>query len=245
MSAFMPMLSRELNAYLRTPLALVYGVVFLVLSNAFVFYLGDLFEIGQASMQPFFRLLPWVFLLLLPALSMRSWAEEYRSGTMELLDSLPVPHWQMVLAKFTGLWCIGAGALMLSFSLWLTLAWLGQPDHGAILLGYAGSLLLLAAMLSIGLCLSALSENQLVVYLLTSLVILLYLLAGYPLALNPLRDVFPQAMVDLIASFSFLEHQQAIMRGVLELRDILFFALTCLFWLSLNVLVLKAKKGGS
>ena len=245
MSAFMPMLSRELNAYLRTPLALVYGVVFLVLSNAFVFYLGDLFEIGQASMQPFFRLLPWVFLLLLPALSMRSWAEEYRSGTMELLDSLPVPHWQMVLAKFTGLWCIGAGALMLSFPLWLTLAWLGQPDHGAILLGYAGSLLLLAAMLSIGLCLSALSENQLVVYLLTSLVILLYLLAGYPLALNPLRDVFPQAMVDLIASFSFLEHQQAIMRGVLELRDILFFALTCLFWLSLNVLVLKAKKGGS
>jgi len=245
MSAFMPMLSRELNAYLRTPLALVYGVVFLVLSNAFVFYLGDLFEIGQASMQPFFRLLPWVFLLLLPALSMRSWAEEYRSGTMELLDSLPVPHWQMVLAKFTGLWCIGAGALMLSFPLWLTLAWLGQPDHGAILLGYAGSLLLLAAMLSIGLCLSALSENQLVVYLLTSLVILLYLLAGYPLALNPLRDVFPQAMVDLIASFSFLEHQQAIMRGVLEMRDILFFALTCLFWLSLNVLVLKAKKGGS
>ena len=245
MSAFMPMLSRELNAYLRTPLALVYGVVFLVLSNAFVFYLGDLFEIGQASMQPFFRLLPWVFLLLLPALSMRSWAEECRSGTMELLDSLPVPHWQMVLAKFTGLWCIGAGALMLSFPLWLTLAWLGQPDHGAILLGYAGSLLLLAAMLSIGLCLSALSENQLVVYLLTSLVILLYLLAGYPLALNPLRDVFPQAMVDLIASFSFLEHQQAIMRGVLEMRDILFFALTCLFWLSLNVLVLKAKKGGS
>lgn len=245
MSAFMPMLSRELNAYLRTPLALVYGVVFLVLSNAFVFYLGDLFEIGQASMQPFFRLLPWVFLLLLPALSMRSWAEEYRSGTMELLDSLPVPHWQMVLAKFTGLWCVGAGALMLSFPLWLTLAWLGQPDHGAILLGYAGSLLLLAAMLSIGLCLSALSENQLVVYLLTSLVILLYLLAGYPLALNPLRDVFPQAMVDLIASFSFLEHQQAIMRGVLEMRDILFFALTCLFWLSLNVLVLKAKKGGS
>jgi ABC-2 type transport system permease protein len=245
MSAFLPILARELNAYLRTPLALVYSVVFLVLSNAFVFYLGDLFEIGQASMQPFFRLLPWVFLLLLPALSMRSWAEEYRSGTMELLDSLPVPLWQTVLAKFTGLWCVGAGALMLSFPLWLTLAWLGQPDHGAILLGYAGSLLLLAAMLSIGLCLSALSENQLVVYLLTSLVILLYLLAGYPLALNPLRDVFPQAMVDLIASFSFLEHQQAIMRGVLELRDVLFFALTCLFWLSLNVLVLKAKKGGS
>lgn len=245
MSPFMSLLSREINAYLRTPLALVYGVVFLVLSNAFVFYLGDVFEIGQASMQPYFRLLPWVFLLLVPALSMRSWAEEFRSGTIELLDSLPIPAWQMVLAKFTGLWCVGAGALMLSFPLWLTLAWLGQPDHGGIVLGYAGSLLLLAAMLTIGLCLSALSENQLVVYMFTTLVILLYLLAGYPLALNPLRDIFPQTIVDLIASFSFLDHQQAIMRGVLELRDILFFTLTATFWLSLNVLVLRAKKGGS
>lgn len=245
MNVFSALLVRELHAYLRTPLALVYGVVFLVLSNAFVFYLGDLFEIGQASMKPYFRLLPWVFLLLLPALSMRSWAEEFRSGTIELLDSLPVPYWQMVLAKFTGLWCVGAGALMLSFPLWLTLSWLGQPDHGTILLGYAGSLMLLAAMLSIGLCLSALSENQLVVYMLTSLVILLYLLAGYPLALNPLRDVFPQAVVDMVASLSFLERQQSIMRGVLDLRDVLFFAATGLFWLSLNVLILHTKKGGS
>ena len=240
MSAFRSLLRREMNAYLRTPLALVYAVVFLVLSNAFVFYLGDLFEIGQARMQPYFRLLPWVFLLLVPALSMRAWAEEFRSGTIELLDSLPIPGWQMVLAKFTGLWCVGAFVLMLSFPLWLTLAWLGQPDHGGILLGYAGSMLILAAMLAIGLC-----ENQLVVYLFSSLVILLYLLAGYPLALNPLRDVFPQGIVDLTASTSFLTHQQAIMRGVLELRDVLFFSLTCAFWLSLNVLVLKAKKGGS
>lgn len=245
MSAFRAVLRRELDAHLRTPQALVYVIVFLVLSNVFVFYLGDLFEIGQASMQPYFRLLPWVFLLLVPALSMRAWAEEFRSGSIELLDSLPVPDWQAVLAKFTGLWCIGAVALALSFPLWLTLSWLGQPDHGSIVLGYAGSLLLLAAMLSVGLCLSAASENQLVVYLLTSLVILLYLLAGYPLALNPLRDIFPQALVDLVASLSFLGHQQAIMRGVLELRDILFFLVTCAFWLALNVLLLRARKGGA
>lgn len=245
MSTFAALLRRELNVYLRTPLALVYTVVFLVLSNAFVFYLGDLFEIGQASMQPYFRLLPWVFLLLLPALSMRAWAEEFRSGTIELLDSLPVPGWKMVLAKFTGLWCVGACALMLSFPLWLTLAWLGQPDHGGILLGYAGSLLLLAAMLAIGLCLSATSDNQLVVYLFTCLVILLHMLASYPLALNPLRDLFPQSIVDLVGSLSFLNHQQAIMRGVLELRDVLFFGLTSAFWLMLNVLVLQARKGGT
>ena len=236
MSAFTSLLARECRVYLRTPVALVYCVVFLVLSNAFVFYLGDIFEIGQASMQAYFRLLPWVFLLLVPALSMRAWAEEFRSGTIELLDSLPLPAWQMVMAKFTGLWCVGAFALMLSFPLWLSMTWLGQPDQGTIVLGYAGSMLLLAAILAIGLCISAMSENQLIVYLFTILVILLYLLAAYPLALNPLRDIVPQAMVDLIASFSFLEHQQAIMRGVLELRDILFFALTCIFWLSISVI---------
>lgn len=244
MSTFLPMLARELNIYLRTPLGLVYTMVFLILSNAFVFYLGDIFEIGQATLQPYFKILPWVFLLLVPALSMRSWADEIRSGTIELLDSLPIPAWQMVLAKLLGLWTVAATALLLSFPLWLTISWLGQPDQGGIMLGYFVSMMILAAMLSIGLCLSSLSENQLVVYVLTSLVILLYLLAGFPLALNPIRDVFPQALVDLIASYSFLEHQQAIIRGVLDLRDLLFFAITCLFWLSLNVFILSARKGG-
>jgi ABC-type uncharacterized transport system involved in gliding motility auxiliary subunit/ABC-type transport system involved in multi-copper enzyme maturation permease subunit len=245
MNTFVPILTRELKAYLRTPLGLVYTVVFLILSNAFVFYLGDIFEIGQATLQPFFKILPWVFLLMVPALSMRSWAEEIRSGTIELLDSLPIPTWQLVLAKFAGLWTVAAIALMLSFPLWLTISWLGQPDQGSILLGYLGSMMLLAAMLSIGLCLSSLSENQLIVYMITALVILLYLLAGYPLALNPIRDVFPQALVDLIASYSLLEHQQAIIRGVLDLRDVLFFLATCAFWLSLNVFILSARKGGS
>lgn len=244
MTTFKPMLARELKAYIRTPLALVYTVVFLVLSNAFAFYLGDLFEIGQASLQSYFRLLPWVLLLLLPALSMRSWAEEFRSGTFELLDSLPVPPWQIVLAKLSGLWLVAATALLLTFPLWLSVTWLGQPDQGAILLSYAGSLMLLAAMLSVGLCISSISDNQLVVYLLTALVILLYLLAGYPLALNPVRDIFPQGLVDLIASFSFLDQLQAIIRGVLELRTVLFFAATSVFWLSLNVIILKIKKGG-
>jgi ABC-type uncharacterized transport system involved in gliding motility auxiliary subunit/ABC-type transport system involved in multi-copper enzyme maturation permease subunit len=243
MSAFRSMLTKEVKAYLNTPLALVYTVVFLVLSNAFAFYLGDFFETGQSSLQTYFRLLPWVLLLLLPALTMRSWAEEFRSGTYELLDSLPVPAWQIVLAKLAGLWLVAAISLLLSFPLWLTVSWLGQPDQGTIILSYAGSLMLLAAMLSAGLCISSLSENQLVVYLFTALVILLYLLAGYPLALNPIRDIFPQGLVDLIASFSFLDYQQAIIRGVLELRAVLFLAATCMFWLLLNIIILKARKG--
>ena len=142
------------------------------------------------------------------------------------------------------LWCVAVGALLLSFPLWLSLTWLGDPDHGTIMLGYIGICLMLAAMLAIGLCVSSFSENQLVVYLLTAMILLLYLLAGYPLALNPVREIFPQHVVDLIGSMSFLTHLNSITRGVLDLRDVLFFALTALFWLAVNLLVLRARKGG-
>ena len=154
MSAFLALFRRELAAYFRTPLALVFTVIFLMLSNSFVFYLGDLYETGQASMQAYFPLLPWGCLLLVPALSMRSWSEEFRSGTIELLDALPLPPWQQVLAKFVALWCVAVGALLLSFLLWLSLTWLGDPDHGTIMLGYMGTCLMLASMLAIGLCVS-------------------------------------------------------------------------------------------
>jgi ABC-2 type transport system permease protein len=244
MRALWPVFKRECMAYYQTPLALVFTVVFLVLSNSFVFYLGDLYETGQASMQAYFRLLPWVCLLLLPALSMRAWAEEYRSGTFELVETLPVPYWQWIGGKFLALWAVACSALLLSFPLWITLAWLGQPDHGVIVLSYLGAALLMGAMLAIGLCISALSENQLVVFILTALAILLYLLAGYPLALNPLRELFSQSVVDLISAMSLLSHLQAITRGVLELRDILYFLLTMLFWLVLNLFVLQARGRG-
>lgn len=245
MNAFAAVFKRELLAYFRTPLALVYAVIFLMLSNSFVFYLGDLYETGQASMQAYFRLLPWVCLLLVPALSMRSWSEEFRSGTIELLDALPLAPWQLVLAKFAALWCVAVSALLLSFPLWLTLTWLGDPDHGVIMLGYFGSSLMLASMLAVGLCVSSFSENQLVVYILTAVILLLYLLAGYPLALNPIREVFPQHAVDLISSMSFLTHLNAVIRGVLDLRDALFFAMTAAFWLTVNLLVLRARRGGA
>jgi len=242
MGPFTAIVRRELQAYFRTPLALVFIVIFLLLSNSFVFYLGDLYEIGQASMQSYFRLLPWVCLLLIPALSMRAWSEEFRSGTMELLDALPIPTWQLVTAKFIALWGVALSALMMSFPLWMTLAWLGQPDHGSIILGYFGSAMLMAAMIAVGLCVSSVSENQLIVYIVTSLILLLFLLAGYPLALNPVREVFSQSFVDLISSLSLLTHLQSITRGVLDLRDILFYALTIVFWLAANAVVLASRK---
>jgi ABC-2 type transport system permease protein len=242
MSAFGALVKRELQSFFLTPLALVFIVIFLLLSHSFVFYLGDLYEIGQANMQSYFRLLPWVCLLLMPALTMRSWSEEFRSGTIELLDALPIPTWQLVLAKFITLCSVSFSALALSFPLWLSLSWLGQPDHGVIILGYVGSAMMMAAMIAVGLCVSAFSENQLIDYIITSLILLLCLLAGYPLALNPIREVFSQTFVDLISSLSFLSHLQSITRGVLELRDMLFYLLTSLFWLIANVILLQAKK---
>lgn len=242
MFPFLALFRRELQSFFMTPLALVFIVIFLLLSNSFVFYLGDLFEVGQASMQSYFRLLPWVCLLLIPALTMRSWSDEYRSGSMEFLDALPIPTWQLIGTKFLATWFVSICALFLSFPLWISLAWLGQPDHGVIVLGYFGSALLMAAMIAVGLCISSISENQLIVYIVTSLVLLLCLLTGYPLALNPVREVFSQSFVDLISSLSFLSHLQSITRGVLEMRDALFYAATTLFWLTANLLLLHARK---
>jgi ABC-2 type transport system permease protein len=242
MGAFIALVKREILSFFLTPLALVFSVIFLLLSNSFVFYLGDLYEIGQASMQSYFRLLPWVCLLLIPALTMRSWSEEFRSGTMEFLDALPIPSWQLVLAKFLALCGVGFSALVLSFPLWVSLTWLGQPDHGAIMLGYFGSAMMMACMIAIGLCLSAISENQLIVYIVSSLVLLIFLLAGYPLALNPIRELFSQPFVDLISSLSLLSHLQSITRGILEMRDVLFYVATSVFWLCVNIVLLQAKR---
>lgn len=239
---FLALLKRELHSYLQTPLALVFVVIFLVMSNSFVFYLGDLYEIGQASMQSYFRLLPWVCLILIPALTMRAWSEEFSSGTIEFLDALPIPIWQMVLAKFLALWAISLSALALSFPLWLSLSWLGQPDQGVIVLGYFGAAMLMASMIATALCVSAISENQLVVYIVSSMILLLSLLANYPLALNPIRELFSQQIVDLISSLSLLSYLQSITRGILQLKDVFFYGLTVLFWLALNVLFLQSKK---
>jgi ABC-2 type transport system permease protein len=242
MSVFAALFKRELMSFLLSPLALVYCVIFLVLSNSFVFYLGDLYEIGQASMQSYFRLLPWVSLLLIPALTMRSWSEEFSVGTIEFLDALPIASWKLVFAKYLALCSVSLFALALSFPLWLSLAWLGEPDHGTILLGYFGSAMMMATMIAIGLCLSAISENQLIVYIITSLVLLVFLLAGYPLALNPLREIFSQPIVDLFSSLSMLTHLQSITRGILEMRDVLFYTVTSLFWLCANIIILQARK---
>jgi ABC-2 type transport system permease protein len=233
---------RELRAYFATPLAAVFIVIFLLLSGAATFYLGGFFETGQADLQVFFRFHPWLYLLLVPAVAMALWAEERRSGTLELLLTQPLHTWQAVLGKFLAAWAFIAIALALTFPLWLTVNWLGDADNGVILASYLGSLLMAGAYLAVGSCLSATTRSQVVAFILTILACLLLLLAGFPLALEPLRSFLPQGAVDAASALSFLTHFQAIMRGVLDLRDVLYFLLAILSWLVATVLVIEIRK---
>jgi len=242
MSATFSIFRREFGSYFATPLATVFIVIFLLLAGAFTFFLGDFFETGQADLQVFFRFHPWLYLLLVPAVAMGLWAEERKSGTLELLLTQPVGLWQAVLGKYFAAWVFVGLALALTFPIWITVNWLGDPDNGVILAGYLGSWLMSGAFLAVGSCLSAATRSQVVAFILTVVVCLLFLLAGFPLALDPMRSIAPQSVVDAVSGLSFLTHFQAITRGVLDLRDVLYFLSAIAFWLFATVLVIQIKK---
>lgn len=233
---------RELKSYFATPVAYVFIVIFLVMAGVFTFYLGGFYQRGQADLQPFFDFHPWLYLFLVPAVSMRLWSEERKSGTIELLLTLPVTMWQAVLGKFLAAWAFIGIALALTFPIWITVNYLGSPDNGVILAGYLGSLLMAGGFLAVGACLSAATKNQVVAFILTVVVCFLLLLAGFPLVLDFFRALFPQSVVDAVANLSFLTHFAAIGKGVLDLRDILFFLLTIGFWLYASAVVIDLKK---
>ena len=242
MSPVFAIAKRELRGYFATPLAPVFIVIFLLLAGVLTFYVGGFFEGGQADLQSFFRYHPWLYLLLVPAVSMPLWAEERKSGTLELLLTQPVATWQAVLGKFLAAWAFVALALALTFPMWITVNWLGSPDNGVIFASYLGSLLMAGAYLAVGSCLSATTRSQVVAFILTVMACLLLLLAGFPLALDPLRVLLPQSAIDAVSGLSFLTHFQAILRGVLDLRDVSYFLLAILAWLTATVLVINIRK---
>jgi ABC-2 type transport system permease protein len=233
---------RELASYFATPLAYVFIVIFLLLAGAFTFWLGGFYERGQADLAPFFNFHPWLYLFLVPAVAMRLWAEERRSGSIELLLTLPLRPGVAVAAKFLAAWTFIAIALALTFPIWLTVNYLGRPDNGAIVAGYLGSLAMAGGFLAIGSCLSAATRSQVIAFILTVVVCFLLLLAGYPLVLDAFRGWAPPVLVDAIASLSLLTHFQAISRGVLDLRDLLYFAMTIGVWLYATALTLELRK---
>jgi len=235
-------LRRELASYFVTPIAYVVLVIFLFFMNLFAFSFGQLFERGQADLEPFFNFVPWLFLFLIPAISMRLWAEERRNGSIELLLTQPVTLWQAVLGKFLAAWLFVGIALVLTFPAWLTVNYLGNPDNGTIFAAYIGSFIMAGGFLAIGSFTSSITKNQLIAFLIAAIICFLLLMAGYPAITDWFRTRAPQWFVDGVASLSYLTHFENIMRGVLDLRDILYFALVTTFFLLASTVVLDARK---
>lgn len=242
MNAFYPVLKRELNSYFNTPLAYVFLVIFLALTAAFAFYLGSFYERDQADLVPFFTYHPWLYLVLIPAISMRLWSEERKSGNIELIMTLPVSQWTWVLAKFLAAWIFTAIALVLTFPMWASVSYLGDPDQGVIIVSYIGSWLLAGAYLAIGSCMSALNKNQVIAFILTVVICFLFSLAGLPLVLEFFQAWGPQWLVDTIAGISVFGHYNSVVKGVLSLQDLLYFISLIAVWLIATTLVIDQKK---
>lgn len=233
---------RELGGYFATPVAYVFIVIFLVLASAFAFQLGGLYERGQADLKPFFDFHPWLYLFLVPAVAMRMWAEERNSGSIELLLTLPVTQNQAVIGKFLAAWAFVGIALALTFPIWITVNYLGDPDNGVIVASYIGSLLMAGGFLAIGSAVSASTRSQVIAFIVTVVICFGLLLAGHPLVLDATRLLLPQWMVDGVASLSFITHFTSISKGVIDLRDILFFGLLIAFFLYATTIVIDLKK---
>ena len=235
---------RELASYFATPLAYVFIVIFLVLAGSLAFFVGNFFDRGQADLQPFFTFHPWLYLVLIPALAMRLWAEERKSGTIELLLTLPISMTEAVAGKFLASWAFAGIALVLTAPFWITVNYLGHPDNGVILASYIASFLMAGAFLAIGACLSALTKNQVIAFVVTAAVCFLFTVSGSPIVLGFLKGWAPEAVLGTVTGFSFLTHFNAIIRGVIDLRDVVFFLSVIGFFLYANAVIVDLKKAG-
>ncbi|HEX4118145.1 MAG TPA: ABC transporter permease subunit [Rhizomicrobium sp.] len=244
MNALGAVFAREFKSYFATPLAFVFIVIFLFAMGAFTFYLGHFYENGSADLIVFFGYHPWLYLFLVPALAMRLWAEERRSGSMELLLTLPVPLWATVVGKFLAAWAFAGLALILTFPIWITVNYLGQPDNGVILASYIGSFLMAGAYLSIGACISATTNNQVIAFIISVVVCFLFTISGAPLVLDAFHAWAPLPLVEAISSFSFITHFASITAGVIDLRDVIFFFSLIALFLYANMLVVDLRKSG-
>jgi ABC-2 type transport system permease protein len=238
MSHLLVITRRELQGYFSSQLGYVFILIFLILSGVFTFYLGNFYERGQADLVPFFSFHPWLYLFLVPAIAMRLWSEERKSGSIELLMTLPLRKLDAVLGKFLAAWMFAGIALLLTTPMWLTVNYLGNPDNGVIFASYLGSWLMAGGFLAIGSCMSVLSKSQVVAFLLTGVVCLLFVMAGFPLVLNVFESWVSLQVLDAVASLSFLSHFNSISKGVLSLQDILYFLSMIVFWLAVNVVLL-------
>jgi len=235
---------RELASYFASPVAYVFLVIFLLLTGFFTFTAGAFFERGEASLASFFMWHPWLYLVLVPAVGMRLWSEERRAGTLELLFTLPIAPWQAILGKFLASWLFLAIALGLTFPVILTVNVLGTPDNGQILAGYLGSLLMAGGYLAVTCMTSAMTRNQVVSFILSVVVLLFLILAGF----TPVTDLLVRwaspALVDTVAAFSVMTHFDGFQRGLIDSRDLLFFLSVIGFALFATSVILRNHRAG-
>ncbi|WP_158967583.1 ABC transporter permease subunit [Paraglaciecola sp. L3A3] len=233
---------REFSSFFASPVAYVFIGIFLILSGVFAFFIGGLYERGQADLLPFFNFHPWLYLFLVPAIAMRSWSEERKSGSIELLMTLPISIWQAMLAKHLAAWAVLGLSLLLTFPLWLTVNYLGDPDNGIIVAAYIGSWLMSGAFLSIGLCMSAVTKNQVIAFILSVVVCFLFVVSGSNIVLDAFKAWAPNIVIDTVASFSFLTHFEAMAKGVIALDDLGYFLLVTVCWLFAGLVLIEQKK---
>lgn len=239
MSQITPVFKREFLGYFRSPVAYVFLIVFLMASVGLAFFVGQFFRANQASLESYFVFHPWLFLFLIPAAGMRLWSEEKRTGTVELLFTLPLTTLEAVLGKFLAAWAFLAIAILLSFPMAITAGYLGDPDWGVIASGYLGSILMAGSYLGVCSLTSALTKNQVISFVLSVIACLVLVFLGWSIFNNVLSAVLPVWAVDLVANFSFVTHFDAFTKGIIDPKDVVFFLSLTGFTLFLNVVALE------
>ena len=233
---------RELSSYFATPLAYIFIVIFLIVNGIFTFDLGGFYLRGQADLLPFFSFHPWLYLFMVPAIAMTLWADERKTGTIELLLTLPIKLSEAVFGKFFAAWVLTGIALSLTFPIWVTVNYLGDPDNGVIAAAYLGSWFMAGGFLSIGSCMSACTKNSVIAFILTVSICFLFVIMGSPILLNSFPEWIPQFLIDSISALGFLSHFDSISKGVLDIRDILYFTIFIASWLLASAIVIEMKK---
>jgi len=233
---------REISGYFGSPLAYVFIVIFLLLLGFFTFYVSNFFEAGQADLRGFFEWHPWIFMFLIPAIAMKLWAEERRMGTIELILTFPVTVGEAILGKFLAAWVFIGIGLFLTFPMVITVAYLGEPDLGSTFCSYIGSFLMAGAFLSVGIMTSSLTRSQVISFIVSIVICLFFILAGYPPVTEVLSGWSPVWLLNIVSYLSFLSHYISIERGVLDLRDIVYYLSVIFFMLFMNGMIIQNRR---
>jgi len=214
---------RELGGYFNSPVAYVFLVIFLLMTAAFTFLIGQFMDRNQATLQPFFMWHPWIYLFLVPAVGMRLWSEERRQGTMELLLTLPISLWHCIIGKFLASWLFLTLALVMTFPIWITVNYLGDPDNSVIVASYIGSFFLAGAYLSITSMTSAFTRNQVISFILSVVICLFLVLCGWPPVTDVVETLAPRSVVEFVAAFSVMPGIEQFNNGQIDSRTVIYF----------------------